>query len=153
VADQGTQLGNALVWASWYGQTGAVKVLLEAGADVHAGDDAPLRAASAKGHTWIAKLLLEAGADVHADGDAPLRLASANGHTETVTLLEAAMAPEPEGASPVSDMLKSFREIGVELTQEQAGKVSGLIADLVAKGGVASPARPAGAAQPQAPVP
>ena len=79
----------ALGWASGKGHTETVKLLLEAGADVHAYGDLPLRTASGKGHIEIVKLLLEAGADVHAWGECALRTASYYGHTETVKLLEA----------------------------------------------------------------
>ena len=49
------------------------------------------RYASRYGHTEIVKVLLEAGADVHALDDNALRYASENGHTETVKVLKAAM--------------------------------------------------------------
>ena len=51
--------------------------------------EAALGWASGKGHTETVKLLLEAGADVHAWGECALRTASYYGHTETVKLLEA----------------------------------------------------------------
>jgi hypothetical protein len=136
--------------ASYYGHTETVKVLLDAGADVHAQDDYALRCGSRDGHTGTVKLLLDRGAAVHAWGDYALRGARVRGHSETVKVLETAM----KAAAVVSGMQKLFKEIGVELTQEQAVKVSGLVAGLAAKGGVASPARPSGGAvEPQAPAP
>lgn len=43
--------------------------LIQTGVDVHARDDQALRWASEKGHTEIVKILLQAGADVHAIGN------------------------------------------------------------------------------------
>jgi hypothetical protein len=84
------------------------------------------------------KLLLGAGANVHAWNDDALRWASVRGHPTTVKLLEAAVA----SAAAVSGTRESFREMGVELTQEQALKVSAFLA-----------ARPVVAARPQTPAP
>jgi ankyrin repeat protein len=55
-------------------------------------DDSALSWASEKGHAEVVKLLLEAGANVHADYDSALVWTSGNGHTNTVKLLEAAAA-------------------------------------------------------------
>jgi len=127
----------ALFRASRGGHTETVEVLLEAGANVHAQGDVALRWASGRGHTAVVKLLLEAGADVHAGNDEALRFASAEGHTEIVKILEAAIA-----SAAATETQKIFKEMGVELTQQQAVKVSVFLA-----------ARPAGAAKPQAPAP
>ena len=81
-----------LHWASYHVHIEVVKLLLAAGAEVHAENDLALRYASAKGHTKVVKLLLDAGADVHAKNDEPLRSASLNGHTKIVKLLLAAGA-------------------------------------------------------------
>ena len=78
---------RALVKASRMGQAELVKFILDAGANVHAGDDEALRGASANGRTEVVKLLLDRGADVHAGGDYALQWASANGRTEVVKLL------------------------------------------------------------------
>ena len=51
-------------------------------------DDYALRSASGNGHPEVVRLLLEHGADVHAGDDYALRLASRNGHPEVVRLLE-----------------------------------------------------------------
>lgn len=53
--------------------------------------DCALRWASEYGHTEVVGLLLEKGADVHANDDEALRLASRNGRTEVVVVLEAWM--------------------------------------------------------------
>jgi hypothetical protein len=82
----------ALRWASHNGHTETVKVLLAAGADVHADNDYALQWACENGHTETVKVLLDAGADVHADNDYALRWASNYGHTETVKVLLAAGA-------------------------------------------------------------
>ena len=82
----------ALRWASINGRTEVVKILLEAGADVHAENDLALRIASYYGHTEVVITLLKAGANVHAPDhigpDAALRWASKYGHSEVVKLLE-----------------------------------------------------------------
>ena len=65
-----------------YGQPDAVRVLLEAGANVEAADIdgwRPLHAASKRGDVAAATLLLDAGADVNAlsnGGDSPLARAA-----------------------------------------------------------------------------
>ena len=98
----------ALRWASRNGHTEIVKLLLEAGADVHAKNDGPLRLASENGHTEVVKLLLDAGTNFHADNKA-LRWARRKGHTEVVKLLKAHIADaEPK-----------------EITMEQLNKLLG----------------------------
>jgi hypothetical protein len=172
MADQG-KLDDVLVRESTSGHTEAVKALLEAGADVHAWNDQALRYASLGGHTETVKALLEAGANAHADNDLALFGASRNGHTEVVKLLLVAGADvhamdsaalreagyrghrETEqvlvAAAVVTDMRKRFKEIGVELTKEQAVEGFEFVAGLVAKG--AAPARPAAKVTPGAPAP
>lgn len=77
----------ALRYASENGHVEVVRLLLTAGADVHADNDYALRIASMNGHVGVVKLLLEAGADVHAKDDDALRWASENGHVEVVRML------------------------------------------------------------------
>jgi len=77
-----------------------VKVLLDAGADVHAWDDGALRWASENGHAEVVKLLIDAGADVHALNDYALRMASDRGHAEVVKLLK------QHGAKLVNESIK-----------------------------------------------
>ena len=67
--------------AVFEGHTAAAKLLIDAGADVHAKDEdawTPLHSAVYNGHTAAAKLLVDAGADVHAkdeEGWTPLHYA------------------------------------------------------------------------------
>ena len=84
--DVGT-LDGALYTASRSGRAEIVRLLLDAGADVHAFVDGALRAASEEGYAEVVRMLLEAGADVHARSDEAMRLASMNGHIEVVQLL------------------------------------------------------------------
>ena len=77
----------ALRWSTHHGDTEVVKVLLAAGADVHARDDHALRWASLHGRASIVRLLLEAGADVNARDDHALRWAVENGHDEVIKIL------------------------------------------------------------------
>jgi len=87
---------TALHIASAYGQSGAVTVLLAAGAEVNAISDnllrvQPLHSAVGGRHLEITKLLLDNGADVHAkqsDGFTPLTLAASLRDTELVALLK-----------------------------------------------------------------
>jgi ankyrin repeat protein len=51
-------------------------------------DDNALREASRNGHEEVVKILIEAGANVHAWDDNALREASRNGHLEVVKLLK-----------------------------------------------------------------
>jgi hypothetical protein len=72
-----------------------VKMLVDAGADVHANDDFALRYAAENGLTAIVKVLLDAGADVHACNNYALCWAAAEkGHTEIVKMLIDAGAEE-----------------------------------------------------------
>lgn len=70
-----------------------VRMLLNAGADVHEADNSgrnALHAAAAAGRTEIAGILLDAGADVNGrdkSGWSPLMLAFSNNHTETAEFL------------------------------------------------------------------
>lgn len=81
------QIDQDLIINCENGHTEVVRLLLNAGADVHAGDDFALREASENGHTEVVQLLLNAWADVHAKDDFALRYASALGHAEVVQLL------------------------------------------------------------------
>ena len=78
-------------------QTGdfqVVQLLLDAGADVTADDNAALLLASRRGHFQVVQLLVDAGADVTAEDNAALREASRNGHFQVVqVLLEAGADP------------------------------------------------------------
>ena len=82
--DEQSNLNNRLLVAGFTGDTRTVRLLLAAGANVHALDDWALRCAAYNGHTETVKVLLASGANVHAQDDEPLRMAAQNGHTETV---------------------------------------------------------------------
>jgi len=77
----------ALCLAGNYGHTETVRLLLASGAHARAREDYPLRWAAHDGHTELVKLLLASGSDVHAKDDAALRWAACLGHTETVQVL------------------------------------------------------------------
>ena len=77
----------ALRMASMYGYLPVVEVLVKAGADVHAADDEALRYASERGHLPVVEVLVKAGADVHAKNDEALRYASYHGHLPVVEFL------------------------------------------------------------------
>jgi hypothetical protein len=86
---------RCLCMASKYGRTKIVELLLNIGADIHAGynlkyfhcKDQALRRASINGCTETVKLLLDRGADIHTYDDEAFRWACQKGHTETVKLL------------------------------------------------------------------
>lgn len=84
---------NALQAASAHGHDRAVRLLLDAGADPHAGGGFywhALHAASAQGHTCVARQLLESGADANAVGGfygTALQAAAVHGFEETVQAL------------------------------------------------------------------
>lgn len=90
---------TTLLTASLNGNIEAVKLLLEAKADVnkaYTSEATPLYLASTKGHTEVVKLLLGAMADVNQAeakyGATPLIIASRGGHTEVAKLLLEAKA-------------------------------------------------------------
>ena len=70
------------------GDLARVKLLVEAGADIHAKDDQALRRASEYGHLEVVKYLVGRGADIHALDDWALRRASEYGHLEVVEYLK-----------------------------------------------------------------
>jgi ankyrin repeat protein len=84
---------QGLIWAAGFGHPGAVKLLLESGADINARNndgETPLMVASLLGHVDIVKLLLAKGADVdamHKRGMTALMRASFEGHVEVVRVL------------------------------------------------------------------
>ena len=108
------KMDRALRMAASDGDTESVRALLNAGADVHAGTDAPLWFAAGGRHTDTMRALLDAGANqdialleaaanglvelvkellakganVHTCRGLPLMMAAHNGHTETVRVLK-----------------------------------------------------------------
>jgi ankyrin repeat protein len=70
-----------------FGKLEMVKNLLSEGADVHEGDDYPLRIASCYGHLDVIKLLLAHGANCCAYENQALKNATVNGRFQTFKLL------------------------------------------------------------------
>ena len=97
IADVGADANKkscALRSASKCGHTKVVEVLLQAGVDIHIGNDAALRFAADENHVQIVEILLRAGAIVNAlDYDA-LHCASKKGNTEIVKLLLLKKVPD-----------------------------------------------------------
>jgi ankyrin repeat protein len=85
--DEQEKLDSLLIDAAWDGHTETVRMLLAAGADMHAWNDFALRFAAHNGHTETVKALLAAGANVHAMDDYALCHAAMMGHTETARVL------------------------------------------------------------------
>jgi len=86
--------------ASAFGHTEVVQLLLRAGANIHARDDAAIREAVEFNHTKIVKILLEAGANIHARDNAVLKLVSINGNQETAAVFKKYMAGQNNKSSP-----------------------------------------------------
>ena len=86
---------TALHLAAFFGHVDAARILLEAGADIHAISanslrNTPLHAATAGKHADVALFLLENGADPHAvdaGGYTPLRIAEENQLSEVVAAI------------------------------------------------------------------
>jgi len=89
---------NVLQLAARDGYTRSVKALLQAGANVHALDDAALRIASWKGQTEVVRVLLQNGANKHANNDEAFEWARQQNHSETMTALQECTARDSEGS-------------------------------------------------------
>ncbi len=85
--DVSPNINIRLLWASESGYLPVVKYLIETGADIHYGDDYPLRFASARGHLPVVKYLTENGAKVNALKNRALEAAIQNGHLPVVKYL------------------------------------------------------------------
>ncbi len=87
---------TALHAASWSGDGECVKLLLNAGASVHARDrdgETPLHKAAWRGHLEVVRMLLDRGANPQAKNRAgltPLDLAKDQKHTKVILLLQGA---------------------------------------------------------------
>ncbi len=105
--------GTPLFVAAELGQSGSVKILLAAKANVHlsrTSDGAtPLFVAAENGHSEVVKILLAAGAKVETprkSGVPPIYIAAQNGHSEVVRILLAAGADaEPPSNHRMTSLL------------------------------------------------
>lgn len=78
---------KCLIWASYYGYAGILKVLVKEGAFVSIFNDIALRNAASRGHLEAVRILLEAGADFRANDREALQQAADNGHLEVFKLI------------------------------------------------------------------
>ena len=125
--DKGFQL-SAMSWSALHGQTEAVQLLIENGAevDIKSGDGAtPLHSAAFFGRTDVAKLLLENGADVKArnnDGATSVDLLSVD--WETTAFIGSLVGVDIE-AEEIAVMKKGRNEIaklfGIDGVFDEAG--------------------------------
>ncbi|KAJ3032715.1 hypothetical protein HDV00_007191 [Rhizophlyctis rosea] len=92
--------------AAEHGHIEVVKVLLAAGADVQAGNEKALVTAAMSNHISIVELLLEAGADVNAINAQALRL----GFDTTLQIVNALLGP-PFGSPLVGAAMKGHEEV------------------------------------------
>lgn len=83
-----------LIYATWHGSSGLVRVLLERGADTAAVNDygfTALHVGAMRGEPGLTELLLEAGADIETveptTGTTPLHMAAQVGHYEVIDVL------------------------------------------------------------------
>ena len=67
--------------------TEIVKLIVEAGVNIHTDNEYALRVTAGNGNVDIVKLLLENGAEVHANDDYSLNIAAEKGYAEVVKLL------------------------------------------------------------------
>jgi hypothetical protein len=128
-----------LSWAAEGGYEAVVKLLLEKGAEIEAGDDifgrTPLSLAAEGGHEAVVKLLLKKGAEIEAgdngefDSRTPLLWAVGEGH-ETVVKLLLENGAEIEakdrgefGRTPLSWAAGGGYEIVVELLLEKGAEI------------------------------
>lgn len=79
-------LDNALVYACRHGRLDSVREMLQIGATAD-NDKIPLMWACKFGHDLVVKMLIDAGADVHKNNDVSIVLASRYGHDKVVKIL------------------------------------------------------------------
>ena len=89
VVDEKKYRANMIILGKRYelSNVETIKMLIEAGAEVHADDDCALRHSANNGHLEVVKYLIEKGADIHANNDSALRYSAYNGHLEVVKYL------------------------------------------------------------------
>lgn len=136
--------GNANVFApdgwtplhltAFFGHVDAARLLIEAGADVHAVSknptaNTPLHAASTRGHLDVIELLLANGADVNRQGGGgytPLHLAAGSRNPDTVAfLLERGAdvnATDDQGNTPLAIARQTKQARAAELIQAKGGR-------------------------------
>lgn len=76
-----------LVEAAAEGNLAACRAALEAGANIHAGNDAAFRLAVERNRLKVVKYLVKQGADIHVRGDIAIRTASSCGYIAMVRYL------------------------------------------------------------------
>ena len=82
-----TQNNRAIIEASRLGNLSMVKLLIEFGADINAKNNQAIIEASRLGNLSIVELLIESGADIHAQDNQAIISASIWGYTSVVKLL------------------------------------------------------------------
>lgn len=126
----------ALRWAASYGHNETVKVLLAAGANVHAADNEALCNAAANGCTDVARLLCAAGADAHARDHLALRWALGSRHFETAdALLAHVFRPEIWRDKTPESVGAEAERLGALLRQDrscQSAAVQMVMLDIIA---------------------
>ena len=120
---------TALYWASHWGHTETVDLLIGAGADANAADDlgvAPLWTTAERGNVAIAQKLLDAGADPNVpllSGETSVMTAARAGKVELVTLLLA------KGADPNASATRGQTALMWAAAQRHPGVVEVLLAN------------------------
>lgn len=74
-------------YASVNGFLDMVKYAVEKGADIHTGNDMPLRKAAIQGHLPVVKYLVEQKANIHAENDHAIKCARVNNHIDVLNYL------------------------------------------------------------------
>jgi len=106
-------VNNSLLRAAFRGDWEALKLLLDRGADVNAGDYhrfTVLMLAARRGRLEVVKLLLDKGADANAQsrfGETALSVAATRGHPEVVRLL---LEKGPDGRNRQTALMSAAKE-------------------------------------------